>query len=69
VQASRNQASDMGHVNEQQSTDFVRNRSELGKFDGPRIGTGTGHDHFRPGAASYFQDLVVSIKQVPSDTL
>ncbi|MNN18095.1 hypothetical protein D3C81_1313000 [compost metagenome] len=47
VQACRNQAGDMGHVDEQVGADLVGDLAETWKIQGLGVGRETRHDHLR----------------------
>ena len=57
VQASRNQAGEVGHVNPQVGADLVRDRAELSEVLVARVGGPAGDDHLRLDLASLLTQL------------
>ena len=59
VQARRDEAGDVGHVDEQQRVDVVGDRGHALEVDDARIGTGAGHDQLGPDLARLALQRVV----------
>ena len=57
VQAGRDQAREMGHVDHQVRADFVCDAPEFGEIELPRVGGPAGQDELRPALAGDALDL------------